>query len=159
MNKLLTSLSILLFASYSYANNTNHISDNIKYGLLTEEEEVAVKSWVSNALKDGDSAKFKLGDKVISINGEPEPVYCGLVNAKNSYGAYSGWVIFKSFVARNAYGKIIAPVEIGIKHGDDPAMQIGDGKIFEKVLFDMCLEKGFFKGNYLNKELIGEKKN
>ncbi|OEJ03917.1 hypothetical protein BHE89_07860 [Shigella sp. FC1967] len=56
----------------------------------------------------GESAKFKLSERVISINNEPEYIYCGLVNAKNSYGAYSGWVVFKSFVTKNAYNKLIA---------------------------------------------------
>lgn len=50
----------------------------------------AIKTSMEDRLKDSDSAKFK--DVRISKDGTT----CGLVNAKNSYGAYSG---FEPFLA------------------------------------------------------------
>ncbi|WP_193017310.1 hypothetical protein [Proteus sp. FME41] len=158
MKNLLSFLIMTLLALPSFVYAQKQSDDKkIDYRPLTQEEEITIKAWVSNGLKDGESAKFKLSERVISINNEPEYIYCGLVNAKNSYGAYSGWVVFKSFVTKNAYNKLIALTDVGQKKGVEPAMQIGDGKFYEQVLFDTCTSKGYFKGNYLNEDLIGRK--
>ncbi|CDH07322.1 exported hypothetical protein [Xenorhabdus bovienii str. oregonense] len=124
---------------------------------LNQEEEATIKAWVSRALKDPDSAKFIFRDRVVSINGESEYIYCGLVNAKNSYGGYSGWMVFKSFIAKNKYERLIASTNIGQLPEMGEFGQIGKGQAPEKVIFDMCVEKGYFKGDYINADLIGKK--
>lgn len=46
-----------------------------------------------NSLKDPDSAKF-YGIYAVQKPGQPRPSVCGFVNAKNSYGGYSGKTMF-----------------------------------------------------------------
>lgn len=46
------------------------------------------KGWVRSALKDPDSAKFR--DVRVLGHGETHTLACGYVNAKNSYGGYTG---------------------------------------------------------------------
>lgn len=49
----------------------------------TKKLELKVRSYVRTTLKDGDSAKFRNQYKM-----------CGEVNAKNSFGAYTGFTKF-----------------------------------------------------------------
>ncbi|AZS56806.1 hypothetical protein WCT56_23215 [Pectobacterium parmentieri] len=69
---------------------------------LSPEEIQAVESTVRDEMKDPDAAKFYHGDF-------PEPektyVYCGLVNGKNSYGAYTGKKLFSVFLLKNDKGE------------------------------------------------------
>lgn len=60
---------------------------------LTAQEKAAVEKAVKEKLKDPDSAKFKWPDLVNEKGG-----YCGLVNARNSYGGYSGFTPFMAFI-------------------------------------------------------------
>jgi len=64
----------------------------------TEDKTAIVKS-VSAMLKDPYSAKFKWSEIVLLPSGLPSMskehyMYCGSVNAKNSYGAYTGYARF-----------------------------------------------------------------
>lgn len=56
------------------------------------------KSTIERMLKDADSAKFE--DVFISFIND-SPVTCGKVNAKNSFGGYTG---FKEFIAAKSAG-------------------------------------------------------
>jgi hypothetical protein len=56
------------------------------------------KSTVEAILKDADSAKFE--DVYVSFM-QDSPVTCGKVNAKNSFGGYTG---FKEFIAAKSAG-------------------------------------------------------
>ena len=56
------------------------------------------KSTIERMLKDADSAKFE--DVFISFISD-SPVTCGKVNAKNSFGGYTG---FKEFIAAKSAG-------------------------------------------------------
>ncbi|EBB1131587.1 TPA_asm: hypothetical protein GNB63_001503 [Salmonella enterica subsp. enterica serovar 6,7,14:g,m[p],s:[1,2,7]] len=73
---------------------------------LTDSEKQAVESSVKEHLKDPDSAKFYHGDFPYP---DSSYVYCGQVNAKNSYGGYAGKQLFSNFVAVNKNGVIVAP--------------------------------------------------
>lgn len=68
----------------------------------------ATIEWIRNQLKDPDSAKFEgLSFIKYSKNGKVHQLVCGSVNAKNSYGGYTG---FKPFVAHPVKGYLhIAP--------------------------------------------------
>ncbi len=64
---------------------------------LTPQEQAEVRRAVGLKLKDAESARYQLPtpigtDKVI--------VFCGQVNAKNSYGGYSGFTQFFSLLER-----------------------------------------------------------
>lgn len=65
------------------------------YAALSEEEMTAkAKEAVGRAVKDGESMRFN----VLSVKPMPKDpesfIVCGEVNAKNSYGAYSGFQRF-----------------------------------------------------------------
>ena len=79
------------------------------------------KSTVEAILKDADSAKFE--DVYISFM-QDSPVTCGKVNAKNSFGGYTG---FKEFIAAKSAG-------ITVVRGDG---QMVDGE-FVKVWNIAC---------------------
>ena len=57
----------------------------------TETEIQAIRSAFTLSLKDAESAKFK---GVRREAGERGGTTCGYINAKNSYGAYSGFRLF-----------------------------------------------------------------
>ena len=65
---------------------------------LTPAEKLAVARAVQDQLKDPESARFKWSS-MMGRNGQ----YCGEVNAKNSYGGYTG---FRPFVATLTNGKV-----------------------------------------------------
>jgi len=52
---------------------------------------VAAKEIVANGLKDPDSAQFR---NIFVRQGKSKRVTCGEVNAKNSYGGYTGYRTF-----------------------------------------------------------------
>lgn len=59
-------------------------------------EIIDVREKLALELKDSESARFKQICKFTRILDRPSPgfTFCGLVNAKNSYGAYGGYVRF-----------------------------------------------------------------
>jgi hypothetical protein len=145
------------FPSFAAEGNKSAKEPNIESRPLNQEEQATIKAWVNRALKDPDSAKFLLGDRIMSINGAPEYSYCGLVNTKNSYGGYSGWVVFQSFIAKNKNDRLIAITELGQFSETGELGQIGKGKSSESILLNMCKKTGYFKGDYINADLIGKK--
>ncbi|TKI02762.1 hypothetical protein [Martelella alba] len=72
---------------------------------LTQEERKAVENTIRNEMKDPDSAKFYHWDFPYP---DKSSIYCGLVNGKNSYGAYAGKQLFVTFVVKNNEGEIVA---------------------------------------------------
>jgi hypothetical protein len=59
---------------------------------LTREEILKVISSVKGILKDPNSAQF--GDKIYLARSSGKLTVCGTVNARNSYGGYSGYSPF-----------------------------------------------------------------
>lgn len=58
-------------------------------------DETKIKEVMRQALKDPDSAKLQDLTSGVFFNGKENHRYvCGLVNAKNAYGAYSGYEPF-----------------------------------------------------------------
>lgn len=86
----------------------------------TDKELVAIKRALENRLKDAESARLK----DVLVEGE---FVCGLVNAKNSYGAYAGYSHFVGMVFVDTTGKTVAAV-----------VGVGDKGIEAK----MCANKG-----------------
>jgi hypothetical protein len=60
---------------------------------LSEAEKTALAHALSRTLKDPDSAKFQWVP-VRYLSGTQITEYCGLINAKNSYGGYIGFETF-----------------------------------------------------------------
>jgi hypothetical protein len=74
---------------------------------LSAAEKEALRNSLSQTMKDPDAAKFKWMPAVIPKKDTPlnTPIgYCGLVNGKNSYGAYVGFKRFSADIMRNAKG-------------------------------------------------------
>ena len=71
---------------------------------LSAAEKTALTPIISAGLKDPTSAQFKWMPVVISErNGATD--YCGLVNAKNSYGGYGGFVRFYAQLLKDDKGQ------------------------------------------------------
>ena len=78
---------------------------------ITELEMHAVADAVRDNLRDSESARFRWLPEVASSG-----MYCGLVNAKNGYGGYSGYMVFSASIAH--YGKSISVSRIHIGSDD-----------------------------------------
>lgn len=79
--------AIALAVSMALAAPASAATHHHAGGSLIEKAEAAVRE----QLKDPDSAKFShVASWVVPDSDPPETVVCGLVNAKNSYGGYSG---------------------------------------------------------------------
>lgn len=104
---------VLLLAAFAA-----HAEDAVRDA--TSKELAAIKADLETKLKDAASAKFQ---RVRVKDG----YFCGLVNAKNSYGAYAGYKPIMGMVFNDTTGKKLAAV-IGL---DSP-----------EVTRTMCAEKG-----------------
>ncbi|EPT1453038.1 hypothetical protein ACVOZ6_004693 [Escherichia coli] len=86
---------------------------------LTTEEQAAVEKGMEDVLKDPYSAHYSHGDF-------PYPdtfIYCGQVNSKNAYGAYTGKKLFSMFIAKNKDNKTIAAL-VGNIDGDEEITKV-----------------------------------
>ena len=85
----------------------------------TKAEIEVLRESLQERLKDADSAKFK---DVYFGKGENSNTVCGLVNSKNSYGAYAGYSAFVGMIfpgTEESAGKPIGMV-IGVDTSDSP---------------------------------------
>ncbi|EBN9042890.1 hypothetical protein C5810_005090 [Salmonella enterica subsp. enterica serovar Monschaui] len=114
---------------------------------LTENERKAVESGVSNELKDPYSAKFTHGDyPAKKANG----IYCGKVNARNSYGAYIGNKLFAVMIMKMGDNDYMAPLVGDISNQEVVASTCASGgydlrinKALKKSVNDERKAKGF----------------
>jgi hypothetical protein len=67
-----------------------------------------IEQAVKEQLKDPDSAKFKHSDYHVD---KTDGVYCGYVNAKNSYGGYTGFQTFEVLSVADGKGFIMIGVD------------------------------------------------
>jgi len=78
---------------------------------LTAPEKAVIAQAVSKGLKDPQAAQFRWTDPGALTDGEVK-TYCGQVNAKNSYGAYVGYVPYMAgLIVR--HGKVVAAIVTG----------------------------------------------
>lgn len=96
---------------------------------LSPDEQKVIQDSVKEHLKDPMSAVFKMPP--INEDGAPE-IYCGKVNAKNSYGGYVGDTTFMATVSRNE-GVVISSF----------AMMPDSAQYGDIVLLGMCAQKGY----------------
>ncbi len=81
-------------------------SGSFKSYELNERQIEVVKTAVRSELKDPQSAIFSIMDA--GINSEDTIMVCGLVNAKNSYGGYTGDTVYSAVITANsAFGKAL----------------------------------------------------
>lgn len=111
---------------YSNRNSTVHSINDLDEFQLT-----SIHNGVRKKLKDPDSAQFgsigfiQIGEQIYSV--------CGWVNAKNSFGGYTG--------SKPYYG-------ILMDHGPEAsflAMSIGGSDVDNRVTVQMCQKNGIFQ--------------
>ncbi len=69
---------------------------------VTKSQLIVIKKAILNSLKDPYSAHFKWS-KNVYIDGE-DIGYCAFVNAKNSYGGYTGYTPFSVYLMESTKG-------------------------------------------------------
>jgi hypothetical protein len=99
---------------------------------LTNPEKILLEDTVKSKLKDADSAKFKW----LPFISMPLPVYCGLVNAKNSFGGYTGYVPYLAATLQAKDKKIHSAVVIAIGNADPDSPET-------MAVTQKCLEYGY----------------
>jgi hypothetical protein len=72
---------------------------------LTDQESRFVQDAIKSSLKDPTSAQFEMAPIVALKHGNGGFVYCGKVNSRNSYGAYTGFNWFSTTVFPDDKGK------------------------------------------------------
>ncbi|MFP1897202.1 hypothetical protein ACLEDI_00675 [Lonsdalea quercina] len=89
---------------------------------LLPAEATAVELAVRQEMKDPDAAKFYHWDFPET---DKNSAYCGLVNGKNSYGAYSGKQLFFVFIIKKDEGKYGAmPMDTDTSTGEPLSQDI-----------------------------------
>ena len=83
----------------------------------TPDEVSIIRTGMEAQLKDAESAKFKDVRILDPANGHVGLTACGLVNAKNSYGAYSGYSAFQAMIMTGNGGK---PYAVPIAIDEEP---------------------------------------
>jgi hypothetical protein len=74
----------------------------------SKQDVAGVKTEMDSRLKDADSAKIK--DVRLVADGADSWIMCGLVSAKNSYGAYTGYEDFFGMKMKDKAGKFVYAV-------------------------------------------------
>lgn len=121
LKKVLFSCTALAFATYALWSN------GVEARTLSNHEKQAIAAKIRKELKDPESARFMWMPLIESAGSE----YCGLYNAKNSYGGYAGNKPFMAFVS--GIGSSFKVDSVMLPDGDD-----------EAVAFSVvCGEKGY----------------
>jgi hypothetical protein len=100
---------------------------------LDASEKKLIVETVTKEFKDPAAAQFRwLPITVDNQNSVSSLTYCGMVNGRNSYGAYTGFTPFSVFVAiKNGKIVIAAPLGVG-----------SPGNTIEKAVFKTCMDQG-----------------
>ena len=93
---------------------------------MSAEAKDAVEASIKDRLFDGDSARWRWPERI-----EGQDFYCGFVNAKNSYGAYTGFKPFMVMLVQGTKGWFSAFVGVG------------DTENAEIAVRDQCAARGF----------------
>jgi hypothetical protein len=86
---------------------------------LTPEEKKIIAAAIAPSIRDAASAKYKWTKIAVSVEGSTN--YCGMVNAKSPYPAYSGWQTY--IVEATTVGGTVTSAVVGlIAGGKDAAL-------------------------------------
>lgn len=108
---------------------------------LSESEKKALAHALSRTLKDPDSAQFQW-DPVRYLPGTQTTEYCSLINAKNSYGGYTGYETFHALLQADAKGQYTS----GQIERIMAANPIGDEQLAKNVEgYGLCIQAGYGK--------------
>jgi len=99
---------------------------------LTPAEKALLATGLKSKLKDPDSAQFKWTKITRSAGAEGRVYYCGMVNAKNGYGGYTGFGPFWAWVYASPRGELLRAEMIGT----------GSDELANKVIGEECGKRG-----------------
>ncbi len=86
---------------------------------------------VTKDFKDAPAARFRWMP-VTDLDKRDSQVYCGMVNGKNSYGAFTGFVPFSVFlVAKSDKVIVVGPLGVG-----------SSGRSLEWAILKNCMDEG-----------------
>jgi hypothetical protein len=106
---------------------------------LSAAEKTALAHALSRSLKDPDSAQFQWGPvKYTAAHGQTTE-YCGIVNAKNSYGGYTGYQMFHSFIYADAKGQYLTGSLDDVVADNATGDDLADNVKYR----GMCIEAGY----------------
>lgn len=94
---------LLLGLGFYLAAATSGVSSSGAQRFVTRADRIAVRKAVTETLKDPESAHFRWTKRL-----GKDSTYCGWVNAKNSYGGYTGFMPFVAIVATLSDGSSVA---------------------------------------------------
>lgn len=97
--------------------------------MLTSDDIAAIKRDLPSSLKDPNSAMF--GTMGSSIDTKGVVSVCGYVNARNSFGGYTGQQPYTGILATNREGKRVFAVS-----------GVGDGHYGSMAIFALCQRNG-----------------
>lgn len=100
---------------------------------LSNKDKSIISDAVREKLSDPDSAKFKW---LPVITNELAGSYCGLVNSKNRFGGYVGYVPYLVFFTRLPTGEIFNAMAIRVASGNEES-------ISSQVTIDACARSGY----------------
>jgi hypothetical protein len=99
---------------------------------LSPVEKTLLATGLKSKLKDPDSAQFKWTKITRSAGAEGRVYYCGMVNAKNGYGGYTGFGPFWAWVYASPRGELLRAEMIGT----------GSDELANKVIGEECGKRG-----------------
>jgi hypothetical protein len=94
----------------------------------------AIMAAVGDKLLDGESARYRWPNEPV----KPHAGYCGFVNAKNSYGAYTG---FKPFEILGLHSN--NPNDHHVFVAFSVELSSTDEDLWKKVILPQCIEMGY----------------
>lgn len=95
--------------------------------LATSEETALVMKAARSELKDPDSARIT--DLVVIPSKDKGSAFCGFLNAKNSFGGYTGGQLFGGRFLPAPSGKLLFAVILGMDDSDSTAGSIACKKL------------------------------
>jgi hypothetical protein len=139
MKRLLLLAPLIIYSASSTADDTvaksTHHAETASNDLSNAEKSVIAKV-IAGKLKDPDSAKFRWGPAHRVSGGVIS--YCGMVNGKNSYGGYVGFVPFYVDGVTHADRRIYLVVP--------PLAKVGGGSedsVESEVVKRLCEKNGY----------------
>jgi hypothetical protein len=98
----------------------DYITYPVKPYALNRDDAAAIEFWVRHELKDPLSAMF--GEARATIDAKGTIYVCGIINARNSFGGYTGFVPYHGLLMNNKDNKrVFAMIGMGGSPGDIPS--------------------------------------
>jgi hypothetical protein len=124
----------MIVATLSACASPNAIKPEEKYAEreFTDTEKQALAASLAESLTDPD-ARFKWMPVLLRPRPDGVTDYCGLVNGKNSFGAYSGYSVFYAWLRTDDTGRY-GPAELRL---------VADGVPTQAVVANICADYGY----------------